>query len=151
MKIVVLEDDADQSEWLLEQLKLEFPKVEIELKKSELAFSEAIENFKQSPPDLFILDVMVRWTTPSKDQVPPPADVERDHYYRAGIRCLKRLYDAGINTPTILYTILEKDDFSQEWSTVQETEEYKEIVYIRKDTDLGSLVAHVRRLLQRQC
>lgn len=142
-KLVFLEDDPVQSEWLTEELREEFPDALIELITSEFAFRERIEAFKSSGPDAFILDVMVRWTKPSAEIEDPPIDAKIGGYYRAGIRCAELLRAQGINSPILLYTILENNDISADIQRLKEAK-IKDVSYVRKESDPRELFKAIR-------
>jgi hypothetical protein len=112
VKIVNLEDDEPFWELMEEALKEAFPKAEFEWVPCESDFYARLPTFESSPPDVFVLDVMVKWADPSEEMPVPPKDVREEGYYRAGVRCRERLsrLPGTAKTPVILYTVLERSD-----------------------------------------
>jgi hypothetical protein len=66
------------------------PKIEIIETEAEfrLTWLPEFENGRKTRPDVFLIDVMLRWTDPSPDQPPRPPEVIEGGFMRAGLRCL---------------------------------------------------------------
>lgn len=112
MKIVGLEDDEPFWETFVEELKSEIPGAEIVWIRTEFEFWERIPDFVKSPPDIFLLDVMVKWADASPNPPPAPPEVAKESYYRAGLRCRDRLRESEstADVPVVLFTVLERSD-----------------------------------------
>jgi DNA-binding NarL/FixJ family response regulator len=145
--LVLLEDDPVQSELLVEELTAEFPEASIMLITSESEFQSRIDEFTNSPPDVFILDVMVRWTKPSPNLDSNSENRKSNGYYRAGIDCAKLLRTSGINTPIILYTILENNDIRADIKSLEDSQ-IKDVRYVRKESDPFDLMKRIRSVVK---
>lgn len=142
MKILLVEDDDIQSEWMGEELKKEFPKATVEVIPTELGFIERMEQLAANRPDVVIMDMMLRWTDPSPEMKPPPEEVKREGFYAAGRRCAQRLRDRKIDIPVILYTILDREE-------VNEGAEGVFAGVLAKGADLAPLFAAIRQAVIR--
>lgn len=143
--IVVVEDDHLQEEPLREQLSESFVGGTVEIILTEQEFRARLESFRVEPPDIVVLDVMLRWTFPSPDASPPPFDVEKGGYYRAGIRCAELLANDELlsKIPIILLTILERDDLGRDGQHLPDS-----VTYMRKSADPDFLIKTIRALLE---
>src|SRR5215831_2096192 len=105
MNIVSLEDDEPFWNLLKETLESEFGDIHLNWIHTESGFYERIPDFIRNPPDLFLLDVMVKWADASAEMPIPPPEIEREKYFRAGLRCRRRLleHQAIASIPVILY------------------------------------------------
>lgn len=111
MKILLVEDDVQQEEAIVDAIRKEFPEIQIETICTELDFRQSLESIATAPPDLIILDIMIRWTDPRADMVPQPDDVKKETYLVAGIRCEKLLRSRPETEliPVVFYSILEHE------------------------------------------
>ena len=149
MKILIVEDDYLQACWLKGVLEEHLPGVEVRLIPTELKFREAMESLRSQPPDLVILDVMLRWTDPAPDMVPAPSDVRESGFFRAGFRCerLLRQYPETEETSVILYTVLEEGDIQQTDIGFDLERLHAKTRYINKDSDPSHLLDAVKEVL----
>ncbi|HYU30914.1 MAG TPA: hypothetical protein VEW48_02020 [Thermoanaerobaculia bacterium] len=145
MRVLIVEDDYLQADWLGEILREQLEGVEIEHIRSEQKFYDWLESSKGSPPDLIILDVMLRWTDPGSG-ISAPEEVRTGGYYRAGLRCEKllRQLEESRSTPVILYTVLEALDLGDDIDKIS-----AKSAYLGKSSDPSPLVEIARRLLRR--
>ena len=129
-----------QEEAIKEAIMDAFPGTGIEVIWTERMFREQIESILQSPPDLIILDGMIRWTDPSEasDESSIPDDVKEDGPYRAGLRCQQILAKQAPDIPLFFYTILEREDINIS----------KNLCYLSKREDPGELIQKIRTLLR---
>lgn len=141
MKIVLLEDDYLQAEAIREDISREIPDAELVENSTEQEFQERLDNFKKNPPDVVILDVMVRWTDPSEQAKRAPANVGSEGFMRAGLRCAKQIRELGNGIPVILYTILDPIDLKEEMSGL-------DLELVTKDPRNTSLLEALNRLRQ---
>lgn len=140
MKITIVEDDYPHRAWLEEIFTNRFSDpvaAEINVIRTEHEFRENLKHFLKEPPNLFLIDVMLRWTDPAPNIPEPPPEVEKESFYRAGIRCVRLLLDHEETStiPVILYTILEESDLELDLEELpphihqlQKTKEEEEII-----------------------
>lgn len=149
MTIWIVEDDELQLSWLKGLLETEVPGARIRKISTELEFRNALEDLKGDPPDLIILDIMLRWTDPAPDMIPAPAEVRENQFFRAGIRCerLLRQDPRTQEVPVILYTVLEEGDLQQADFDIDLHNLHKKTRYINKASDPSQLLAAVRSAL----
>lgn len=143
--IVIVEDDHLQDGPLKEHLSGAISNAEIETICTELDLRRRLPALRERAPDIMIMDVMLRWTFPAPDALPPPADVAIGGYYRAGLRCARLLADDPVlsSVPIILYTILERSDLERDGEKLPENS-----TYVGKHTDRDVLSRRVRDLLK---
>jgi len=141
--VVIVEDDHLQEGPLEEQLRDAFPAARIETIPTEKEFRNRLAAFRADPPDVVVMDVMLRWEFPSPEPSPPPPDVARDGYYRAGMRCaeLMRSDELLRRVPIVFYTILERTDLERDGHRLANNTKY-----LRKSSDLDVLTRTVGEL-----
>lgn len=141
MKILLVEDDYIQSELICEALEQAFPSDAIELIRTEHEFRSRLAEIEAGPPDIIILDIMLRWTLPSRDMPELPQDVRDEGLYRAGFRCRNLLAERARtrDIPVILYTVMEASDISDDLEDIAPG-----TVYLRKEADVQSLIELIR-------
>ena len=89
VRVLVVEDDEEQIEWLRDKLGRAFEVLDFEAITSESDFRANFGTIAASRPDAIILDVMLRWTKAGRGVTPRPA--EEESFYYAGLRCKKML------------------------------------------------------------
>ena len=142
MRILLLEDDHEQASWIRSELEREFHPT-VRVVRTELEFRDILPELAASPPDIAVLDVIVRWTDPAPEIVKPSDDVQQGPS-RAGIRCARFLSDACPTTPIILYTVLAREDLEEgELSTVPN------VLHLQKEASPRPLFDRVRSLTER--
>lgn len=143
--IVVVEDDHLQEGPLQEHLANTITGADIETVCTELEFRQRLPALRERVPDLVVMDVMLRWSFPAPDAVPPPEDVASGGYYRAGLRCAGLLADDPrlCGVPVVLYTILERSDLEREGETLPANS-----TFVGKNTELSCLIRKIRNLLR---
>jgi CheY-like chemotaxis protein len=116
LHILVVEDDDIQEKSIMAQLRKEFRGNKVEAISTEHQFRAELPRIADRPPDVVVMDVMLRWTDPSRNMPPRDEDVRREGPNRAGFRCKKLLAsrESTRNIPVILYTVLEKADIGHE-------------------------------------
>jgi CheY-like chemotaxis protein len=166
MQILLVEDDYLE-EGLLRKIltgkPFRIPDEEIETISTEQDFRDRISDIAQSqqPPQLVIMDVMIRWTDPTPgelnmDQI--PAAVKQEGPYRAGLRCAEMLDKLNPQIPILFYTILEREDLDTDLllrrspdRTIDHVKKRADVDYARKDkddsVDEDSLVGKLCRFL----
>lgn len=116
--MVLVEDDPLQVQDYRLQLESAFPGVKLECLETESQFYGWLASHAETGPvpDVFVIDIMLRWTDPDADMRLPPDDVKFEGIYRAGFRCARRLAATHRMraVPIVLYSVLEKGDVEQE-------------------------------------
>ncbi len=117
MKILLVEDDYIQEQAIVTAIKKKFPDIQVSTICTELEFREKIDETLKNPPDMVILDVMIRWTDPGPglDLESIPAEVLEGGAYRAGLRCERIWEDRLPRTPIVFYSVLEEKDMKSEF------------------------------------
>src|SRR4051812_36572572 len=135
-RILLVEDDLVQAEFMRTYLEDLLPGCTVQHVATELAFRELFPSLQSSPPDLVVVDMMIRWSTPSSQVQPLPGDVARDGQYRAGRRCQELLASetATRDVPVVIYSVLERLDAIPG----NEQQPYN-VVFLQKSTDLSPL------------
>jgi hypothetical protein len=149
MYIVLVEDDYLQAEWVESWLGEAIQDLRIERISTESKFYswlDEVADVQGSYPDVFIIDVMLRWATPSPTMKEPPDEVLANGFYRAGLRCKEKIieHEKISNTPIILYTVLEELDLE-----IALRDKTSNVVYLRKDSDSEPLIKMVREVTRR--
>jgi CheY-like chemotaxis protein len=145
MKILIVEDDHLQADWIHQSLANKFPRAEIERISTELEFRSRVDNgnLAENPPDVIIMDVMLRWTDPGPDLKPPPSDVREEGFFNAGLRCERLLAqeERTSHIPVILYTVLERTDLKQDPEKLR-----RNVHYLPKESNPEPLIQLIRDL-----
>lgn len=146
MYFLIVEDDHLQATWIEENLGKAFPRARFERIATESDFQSRIKEIVDNPPNVVLMDVMLRWTDPSPNM--PQAAQDYQGFHRAGIRCAKLLREhSGTKTiPVVLFTVLEENDLEEELSRLKEVGCF----LVRKDSDMDPLVEELRRILHEQ-
>jgi CheY-like chemotaxis protein len=144
MKMLIVEDDHLQADWIRMTLESVLEGAEIECVKTEFDFRERFEQIANDPPSVVVMDVMLRWADPGPSIPSPPDDVRREGFYRAGLRCSDLMNrdarTAGV--PVILYSVLEHSDLEADLRSLGGN-----VVYLRKEADSGQLIDQLRSIL----
>ncbi len=144
--IVLVEDGPDWIAAALEALKASFAGIEVSCIYSESEFVNRLDEFRKLPPKLFVLDVMLPWSEPSPDMPDAPEDVKANGFWRAGVRCQRRLTQtAELNRiPAVFWTIISRRDMERQFEGLQLP---PDTFYVSKDGGVGELVARVREII----
>jgi CheY-like chemotaxis protein len=144
--IVIVEDDHLQEGPLAEQIRDAFPQAKIDTVGTEQEFRTRLATYRRNRPDVFIMDVMLRWAYPSPTATAPPPEVAGGGYQRAGIRCAHLIsQDAALRrVPIIYYTILERSDLERDSDQPPDDN----TTYVRKSTDPEVLLRRIRDLIR---
>lgn len=142
LSIVIVEDDFLQEEPMAQHLHAAFPEARIETVCTESECRAKLPAYRQDPPDVVIMDVMLRWASPSPNAPAAPPDVVEGDYFRAGLRCAELMSrDEKLRqVPVIMYTILERSDLERDGELLPT------VSYVRKSADLDILTRKVREL-----
>jgi CheY-like chemotaxis protein len=108
-----VEDDYLYVDWLRDAIESNVGG-KVEVITTELEFRNRFEELATRAPDIVLMDIMLRWTDPSPEMVPPPKGLGTFH--RAGLRCLQllRADKRTSQVPVILYSVLEESDIAQD-------------------------------------
>ncbi len=107
LRIVLLEDNWQQAEFIVGWLKDEFSDPEVRVVETVKEFETAMAEFKAIPPDLLILDLMVQYTDP--DDVDLVTGGGED-FFTAGARCYELLRECGLSQRALIFSVTDKDD-----------------------------------------
>jgi DNA-binding NarL/FixJ family response regulator len=142
--IVIVEDDHLQAGPLEEYLRSDISDASVVTFGTEEEFRQNLPHLRQHPPDVVVMDVMLRWNHPSAGAARPPDDVVEGRYFRAGLRCaaLLRAEEGLHDVPVVLYTILERSDLERDGKALPANS-----VYVGKNSDLEALSRSVRAQL----
>jgi CheY-like chemotaxis protein len=147
MRVLLVDDDSLQTEWLQRELGRRLPTSQFEEINTENEFRTQLEEIEKHPPDIILLDVMLRWTDAAEVMPPMPTDVAEGKYYSAGFRCLKLLSEVDClkDIPVILLTVLDESDLARDLNNLPAN-----VVYIAKTADPEALYLKVLELTRRQ-
>jgi CheY-like chemotaxis protein len=146
MKILIVEDNSIQLEWMNDELARRFPSAKIQECDTEYGFRSAFEKIAADPPDVVLMDVMLNWTHPAEDMEPRPPAIAEAGIWRAGIRCQKMLRGdpRTKDIPVLLYTSL------AESSLTAELKEMSPAAYLPKDSNFEPLVREIQSTLKKK-
>ena len=98
-----------------------------------------IKKGKATTPDVFMLDIMVRFSTPSPEELFEEQAAEAP-YDRSGIRCMDLVRKGFPDCPMILYSVLEEQDLPP--SIFNER-----VSFVAKDSNTKTLFKELCRVL----
>lgn len=129
MKVLIVEDQKNQFEFLRNTLLKDNDSLEIDRIVTEHSFESEFENIASHPPDIIIMDVMFRWEDTERNKSTMSDEVKKQGKYRAGVRCIRVLSEdkRTKNIPIIIYSILDKSDLQKE------IEQFSQVKYLFKD------------------
>jgi DNA-binding NarL/FixJ family response regulator len=144
VRILIVEDDHLQEGPFEEHLQDAFPGAQIDKVPTERDFRQRLGEFRASPPDVVVMDVMLRWDFPRKGAEPPPEDVRAGGYHWAGVRCAELMAGDAVlrRTPVVFCTIVERGDLERDGRVLPANSRY-----VRKSADLDGLTRTIRTLL----
>lgn len=116
IRILIVEDDFFQIDWMKEELERELA-AEIDTVKTEREFKLRSDEIAANPPDIAIIDVMLVGDVPRKGAVetgPEPEEQQPSDLY-AGLLIQKALAEDSrtATVPSILYTVLDRIDLPE--------------------------------------
>lgn len=143
--LLIVEDDPIQLDMIKAELDLHFSGLEIEDIQTESEFYKRVDTVIANPPALILMDMMLRWADPADNMPDIPDDIDKEGYYRAGIRCSKKLHEAGkTDIPILLFTVLDKEDFQGEMDLKELDSPY--VSYLPKTSSVKELIAKIKEL-----
>jgi CheY-like chemotaxis protein len=140
-RVLLLEDDYLQSKYARQALEEEFKaEVEVETMSTESEFHRKFEAIAQNPPAVAVVDIMLRWATPSRDMPSPPEYASPPE--RAGLRCAQRLRDdeRTRDVKLILYSVLDSEYFG-------DASRPAEAISLVKDIHFEELIEKIREAM----
>lgn len=141
---MLLEDDDLTAEFILERLVSEFgDETKVRLLRTENEFCEVFDELCSAPPDAFIFDVRVRWTSPRPDLPPQPPD--KSDSTIAGWRCYKAVKEKNPKSLCILFTVLEHADLKARFA-----DEVVGVAHVAKSQGLDVLAQRLHAMLGKQ-
>ena len=143
MRVILVEDNWREAEAVEKDLAAAL-RCNTSTIRTELEFVDRLEEIEKNPPDLFVLDVSLRWTTPGPDFRPEPDEVRAGGRGRAGFRCAQRLQQrlATRGLPIVLYSHFSRFQFEDELKDLP-----RSVIYVKKTSDPEALVQAIRGLL----
>jgi DNA-binding NarL/FixJ family response regulator len=135
MKVLILEDDLSEEQYLQSLLSKEFPGIGVDVLRTETAFRNALAALRANPPSAIIVDLILRWSDL------PGAPPSLYDPYDAGIRCQRLLAEDATTgaIPVVFYSVVDRSDVP-----VQLT---KNCLYCQKSAAPFDLVRKLRSVL----
>jgi DNA-binding NarL/FixJ family response regulator len=136
LKILLVEDDHLQCSYIRQALADSFDAI-VETKTCELEFQRDFEAIAADSPDVAVLDIMLRWASPSRGGSEPPTETP----YHAGLRCARKLA-ADLRTQgvkIVLYSVLPKEEFPNSMLPDR-------AVFVVKEPDCQNLIDTVKEV-----
>jgi hypothetical protein len=140
MRIVVVEDDFHQREWLAEKLRATL-RADVDKVSSFGEFCRRFNDFERDPPDHFVVDVMLVTDVPTeeddKSELYDDSDemVDDVEDLRQGLDVVRMIRESSAlrHVPATLYTVLTEQDLP------------KDVVFTPKEDNIASLASEIRR------
>ena len=139
LRFVLLEDDWQQAELIKNWLGDQFERSEIEIIETAKQFHARVDGFKDNSPDVFIIDMMVRFTDPDDEN--EASQGESVDFFRAGARCYEELRSRGLNGRAIIYSVIDNDDLQKA------NLNYLANIHIQKEEDKTELYNAICKLI----
>jgi CheY-like chemotaxis protein len=148
VKILIVEDDPLQVDLIFPSLVKAFHRGEIKNISTEHEFRARLDEISNDPPDVVVMDVMLRWTDPAPDMPVWPDDVRLEGHYLAGIRCSRLLAENNItrHIPVILYTVLTEKDLEHHLGRSRDPQ--STVCFLQKNGDAEPLIQKIRELIR---
>ena len=136
LRILLVEDDHLQANDLEKTLEAEFG-AEVQTFSTEHEFVRQFWTIAENPPDVAILDRMLRWASPSRDMLAPPEDARDPE--QAGVRCAERMAEDERTrpVPVILYSVLGDDGDTHGIDCVVKEGVFENLIAWIKSLNLG--------------
>jgi len=140
INILLIEDDALQASYIRTAL-VSGGDFAITTYSTEAVFRREFVSISRTPPDLFIMDLMIPWTDVEMLEEMPP-QIAAEGSYTAGLRCLRMIREDSItaNLPVLFYSV------SEHWEVIPAQDPLTQ--HVSKDLgDLRPLVSRVKEML----
>jgi DNA-binding NarL/FixJ family response regulator len=138
-RFLLLEDNWDHAETLAEWLRGKFAGAEVQVMQTAREFEEGFDEMLRDPPDVIILDMMVRYTDP--DNADSIKGSEEEDFFTAGARCYDQLAERNLAGRTILYSVIDEDGLRKAHL------EHLVKVHVQKRPEKDDLLRAIRLLL----
>jgi hypothetical protein len=141
--LVLVEDDYWQVEEVSECLRDQVTRLELEIIRTESEFRGRFNEWVVVRPDIFVIDVMLRWANPEPYLPAPPLAVAVGGAARGGLRCAQLVLgeERTREVPIVLYTVLDEVDLGGELAGMSGS-----VRFVRKEVDVGVLAAIVKEM-----
>lgn len=141
MHILLIEDDYMQGDWITSQLERRF-RTKLEKIFSESDFRQKLNQIVSSPPDVFVIDMMLPWAEVG-EYVERPVEVRLGGRFDAGFRCVEMLakHENTKEIPVILYSAIATGDLPDKLRN------FPHVRFVPKDSDIDLLVDAIRELI----
>lgn len=136
---VILEDNPDHGESLQRKLESNFPGCQILPFDNVKQFVAHLDEM-QAPPDVFILDMMVRYT--DADDTSPVGGGPEEDFFEAGERVYQLLNKRGLASRAIIHSVVDLDSLREKSPELVQC-------FVQKDEDEIHLVDAINNLLLR--
>ncbi len=115
LRVLLLEDDYLQRGAISNALEAKL-KAEVQAKSTESEFRRDFDQIAANPPQVAVLDVMVRWANPTRDVESEPIEIPKTPEI-AGLRCAELLRDdpRTQRVKVILYSVLGPEDIGEQF------------------------------------
>lgn len=141
MRVLIVEDDVLEMQWLAERVRTAFGSIEILACRTESDFRDRLDELLHGGMDIAIVDALLPWATPGSGRTAaPPQGVIDGGFQRAGSRCAALLSErrAGQHLPVIVYSAAGRSDIDLP----------PDALYVQKDDDAKTLIRLMKSLLQ---
>ena len=114
LRVVLVENDHLTQEDAIEDLQ-KYLNSQVTTYSAESDFRNSLDSFRNSPPDIFIFGLWVRWTHPAPVMPEAPIEVlegEYNHHYGAGMRMARLIAEdpRTANTPVVIWDCLDEEE-----------------------------------------
>jgi CheY-like chemotaxis protein len=145
MNILIVEDDPIQFEFIQEGFLQDKKHFEFKIERiaTECEFRSSFEQIAHDRFDVIIMDIMLRWTDPSRNMTMPSEKIEKEGFYRAGFRCIEMLKQDSRTKliPILVYSVLDSEDLESELQLIPNIE------YLIKDFDVRKILFKIYAML----
>lgn len=138
LRILLLEDDHLQAAWIRSEFEAMLRAL-VEHVSTELGFRKRLNDLRNDPPHIAVLDVIVRWKNPEDEELPAADDEARSGPFGAGLRCARLLRRECPTVPVILYTVLERNDLDTQLTDPQ-------VCHLQKHAEISPLIEAIRKV-----
>lgn len=146
--IYYLEDDWRYSQAVIADLEDRAARKKLKWKvepiRTESAFEDLMKEIADGralSPDVWIMDVMVRYASPKKGDTLTENSCRP--YHEAGLRCARQAMERFPKSPIILYTIIDAEDFPEGLLN-------NRVIHIPKGPDTKQLFKQLQSLFSQQ-
>ncbi len=138
MRLLIVEDEDTEAQYLRTELSKAFPGLEVLTISTESSFRLELPKIAAAPPDVIILDMLLRWSDSSDETA------EHD-FLRAGLRCQELLASdpRTRSTPIVFYSVVPRADIAG-------LQLPSNVFYCQKTAEPFDVIRNVRSLLAAQ-